>query len=177
MGFAPRRFIVDGKFECSKCKKTKPVSEFHRNSKNHTGIQHQCKPCNIGSVTASHIKHRDRRLACRRAKYAADMQVRSDWKRKLADMLGGKCVDCGYDKHLAALEFDHINRETKAHTVSNMISQTRYSWDDCVAETLKCELRCSNCHAIRTQEQRVAAKLSGKPFQLTGPQPYKARRT
>ena len=47
-------------------------------------------------------------------------------KRRLVEMLGGKCVDCGQVPHLAAFEFDHVNGK-KTKTVSIMLST--YSWE------------------------------------------------
>lgn len=35
---------------CSKCKETKPVSEFHRNRTAKDGLHYECKPCNKGKV-------------------------------------------------------------------------------------------------------------------------------
>lgn len=70
-------------------------------------------------------------------------------KLKLLKLLGGKCIDCGYDKHPAALDFDHINPKSK---IKNAGSLFRSRWDVAVAEVIKCVIRCSNCHRIKTAE-------------------------
>ncbi len=41
---------------------------------------------------------------------------RREHKQRLVDSLGGVCVDCGYNGHLEALEFDHIGGK-KGHRV------------------------------------------------------------
>lgn len=68
-------------------------------------------------------------------------------RRALITLLGGKCVDCGYDKHIAALEFDHV-RGVKLDTVARLLSSA--NWGRVMQEVEKCELVCSNCHSIRT---------------------------
>ena len=61
------------------------------------------------------------------------------------------CIDCGYKEHSAALEFDHINgREYKR--VGQLICQNSLS--AVKKEIRKCELVCSNCHAIREYNRR-----------------------
>ena len=54
------------------------------------------------------------------------------------------CVDCGYNEHHAALEFDHIS-DDKEFNVCNATSISRAK-----KEIEKCEVVCSNCHKIRT---------------------------
>lgn len=54
------------------------------------------------------------------------------------------CVDCGYNAHPAALDFDHIG-DSKTINVCNAKSIAQAE-----AEIAKCEVVCSNCHRIRT---------------------------
>lgn len=58
------------------------------------------------------------------------------------------CIDCGYNKHPAALDFDHIDGN-KARLVSFAKSKRQ-----ALEEIEKCEVRCSNCHRIKTWERR-----------------------
>ncbi len=60
-------------------------------------------------------------------------------------MMSG-CVDCGYRGDPRALQFDHV-RGVKLGTVSSMLT---CSWKRIVAEIEKCEIRCANCHMIKT---------------------------
>lgn len=57
------------------------------------------------------------------------------------------CADCGYNKHHAALEFDHVDGE-KEFNVCNAKSIKQAK-----EEIKKCEVVCSNCHRIRTYER------------------------
>jgi len=54
------------------------------------------------------------------------------------------CVDCGYRAHHAALHFDHVNG-TKTLNVCNAKSIAQAK-----REIEKCEVRCANCHAVKT---------------------------
>lgn len=59
------------------------------------------------------------------------------------------CIDCGFDNNPAALDFDHLNRFEKNGNVSMM---RVFSWDKLLSEIMKCVIRCSNCHRIKTAE-------------------------
>lgn len=58
------------------------------------------------------------------------------------------CVDCGYKNHPAALELDHV-RGKKVRHVSLMSSLPLVK-----EELKKCVVRCSNCHRIKTWEEK-----------------------
>ena len=54
------------------------------------------------------------------------------------------CVDCGYNKHHSALEFDHIKGKKLLNVCfAKSIAQAK-------KEIAKCEVVCSNCHRVRT---------------------------
>lgn len=59
------------------------------------------------------------------------------------------CVDCGYNKHHAGLEFDHIFPR-KRGTVSSLLGRSL----KVIKEEIKmCEVVCGTCHGIRTWER------------------------
>ena len=58
------------------------------------------------------------------------------------------CVDCG-NPDIRVLQFDHIERGPDVRRISSLIG-TR---NQLLAELEKCEVRCANCHMIRTGEQ------------------------
>ncbi len=78
----------------------------------------------------------------RRKNIDNSLRFRKQNKIKLVEYLGGKCMICGYNKSLSALEFHHINPKEKefALTYSNK------SWDKLKQEADKCILVCANHH-------------------------------
>jgi hypothetical protein len=63
------------------------------------------------------------------------------------------CVDCG-ESDLVVLEFDHIGPK-RAPVLS--LAWGGYSGAVILAEMAQCEVRCSNCHQLRTIERRQQA--------------------
>ena len=57
------------------------------------------------------------------------------------------CVDCG-EANVVVLEFDHV-RGTKVNTISKLLHKD-YGWKMIEEEIAKCDVRCANCHRIRT---------------------------
>ena len=78
---------------------------------------------------------------------------RRSWRRGLLDNLkvGKGCMDCGYNKHPAALHFDHRPGEIK---LFNIGCQINGSWERLKTEILKCDVVCATCHAVRTASRR-----------------------
>lgn len=75
--------------------------------------------------------------------------------RKIVDdiKLASGCVLCGYNKHPAALSFDHIDPKSKYRTkgghkvhIADMVKGARYSLDTISSEIEKCRILCLNCH-------------------------------
>jgi len=64
-------------------------------------------------------------------------------KIKAVEYKGGKCQMCGFNSHVAALDFHHLNPEEKEFRISKKIDSP---WKTLVQELDKCILLCSNCH-------------------------------
>jgi transposase-like protein len=82
---------------------------------------------------------------CQRCRCEAVIRRRRKIKQILVDDAGGCCVQCGYDRCMAALHFHHLDRASKAFHLSEK-GVTR-SLASARAEARKCVLLCSNCHA------------------------------
>jgi hypothetical protein len=83
------------------------------------------------------------RTVCKHCKNQKYIQRWISLKQKAIDYLGGKCTSCGYNKYYGALEFHHVDPNTK-DTVWNHLKKR--SWDRIIVELDKCQLLCSNCH-------------------------------
>ena len=68
--------------------------------------------------------------------------TRGAFLAKIKQQRGGKCIRCGYNKCLKALEFHHLDPLQKDFTISN----DHFKLQDAVEESKKCILICSNCH-------------------------------
>jgi hypothetical protein len=118
-------------------------------------------------------KHREKRVQIARQKRKERPEVGREYSKRYRKKKGGDylyqrasvkrqafraelnkiklergCVDCGYKAHAYALDFDHI-RGTKKKSVSKCINMK-----SALEEIDKCEVRCSNCHRIKTLERR-----------------------
>lgn len=70
------------------------------------------------------------------------------------------CIDCGEGNPIV-LEFDHKpgTKEKVDKTVCYMV-KVPYSLDKIKAEVAKCDVRCANCHRLKTaREQRYCSYL------------------
>lgn len=103
---------------CTICNQTKELSEFYSHPHTKDGRGSRCKVCET----------------------IYKYEARRKKKQLLVEYLGGKCVRCGYNKNIAALDFHHINGKDFA------ISEKDYSFEKMKKEVSKCELLCANCH-------------------------------
>ena len=72
-------------------------------------------------------------------------------RRVMVTIKGSSCVDCGNSYPPECMHFDHI-KGGKVTDVSRMVNGN-YTLNQMLEEIFKCELVCSNCHAIRTKRR------------------------
>ncbi len=77
-------------------------------------------------------------------------------RKKLLELLGGKCEKCGNNDH-SILEFDHINPKTKQFDIANAKD---FPEKKLIKEVKKCRILCRPCHQIKTRENW---EFGGKP--------------
>lgn len=106
---------------------------------------------------AAKVRAEDR---ARQALIRGRLQARLD-EIKLAQ----GCIDCGYRGHPRALDFDHREPGLKRFNVSKIIRSTQ-SWERIQAEIDLCDVRCANCHRIKTWEDNDYVKVG---LDSTGP--------
>jgi len=69
------------------------------------------------------------------------------------------CMDCGVRYPLCATDFDHRDPSKKAFNLNKARSHSLQNVKD---EMAKCDVVCSNCHAVRTHKRRLQALQRGE---------------
>jgi transposase len=87
----------------------------------------------------------DRGYRCGKCRVAAVSAWRRRVKRRLVQQAGGACKLCGYNRYAGALQFHHVDANSKEFSISR--NGTTRSWAELSAEADKCALLCANCHA------------------------------
>ena len=130
---------------CTRCGVTKPADEFKRIRKKTTRRDNLCQPCRTAYQHEHYVKHRERYIknAARRREAARDTRT----GYLLEYLSTHPCVDCG-ESDPVVLEFDH--RGDKLFNIGHEFRDR--AWKDVLAEIDKCDVRCGNCHRIRTVE-------------------------
>lgn len=131
---------------CSKCKQTKPLTDFHRNVLRRDGVQTYCKMCR---AAIDHERYeRSRGRAVPRRSLGSD-RGRAAWLLSLK--IGRPCTDCRRVYPPQVMQWDHLPGFHKLGDISEAFWGR--SREEVLAEIAKCELVCANCHTIRTFER------------------------
>ena len=88
----------------------------------------------------------EKRARSRKKSAKARYSRSTEWINEYKLTQGG-CVDCGYNAHPAALDFDHMPGTEKKFNIGQFKWKSR---SVLLEEIAKCELVCANCHRIRT---------------------------
>lgn len=82
---------------------------------------------------------------CKRCRQERVILRRKRLKEILVAEAGGCCVRCGYDRHVGALHFHHLDPTEKRFSLGER--GLIRSLERCREEAAKCILLCGNCHA------------------------------
>ena len=133
---------------CGSCRIEKPFDDFHRRGR---GYQTWCKVCRRAYDSAYHRATRPLRVEQKKERHAEFV----GWYLALKE--GKPCADCGQTYHPAAMQWDHLPGAQKLASVADLCRKNNRR--RVLEEIAKCELVCSNCHAVRTfQRQRGVAQ-------------------
>lgn len=134
---------------CRTCGIDKPLTDYHKNTGRKDGIQSRCKACQKHYHRQHYLRNKEtvrKQLQINKQRYREET---IDFL--LSYFSTHPCIDCGETNPLV-LEFDHV-RGTKAHNMAELFSGKRKT-ALIEAELSKCDVRCANCHRIRTAKQR-----------------------
>lgn len=118
----------------------------------YTVIMKKCRVCNIDKedsqfyYTGKYIRKICKKCENRRMYDWTRAKIRA-LKVKAVQYLGDKCIVCGYNKCINALEFAH--KGDKEYEPAQMF-QNLMNWDVIKKELDKCLLKCANCHREET---------------------------
>lgn len=132
--------------KCATCQELKENKEFGKLTKSKDGLSYSCKDCskkyrNLHYKNSSQLKLNIRRRA---------KDTRLSNRQFIYDYLKDKkCVDCG-NNNPVVLQFDHRDQNLKCYSIANM---RNFSLSKILTEIEKCDIRCANCHIIRTANQ------------------------
>lgn len=130
---------------CGKCKEEKELDCFAWRSKTKGTKVGWCKIC-----MKAYDKERQQSGVYKERKYAL-VKARIEKSREfLWDYLkNNPCVDCGFSDP-RILEFDHRDPQEKA---KNVVEMFHHGVEAIKKEIAKCDVRCPNCHRLRTVKQ------------------------
>lgn len=130
---------------CFGCKQVKPLTDFANNLSRKDKIQTYCRVCKAKYDHSYYSKNRE-------GHYLRIKRLLGLNRKKLLEYLSlHPCIDCG-ERNPVVLEFDHV-KKGKTGNISYMLGRLRCSWPTVVKEIEKCEVRCANCHRIKTFKQ------------------------
>lgn len=108
---------------------------FKENKFNHKFNITHCKTC--GNPSKKNTCHN-----------CVQKRTRIAVKEILVELAGGKCINCGYSKCIAALDFHHLDPNKKEMNLNTAVSIERK-----IEELNKCILLCCRCHRELHYEQ------------------------
>jgi len=106
---------------CSKCKEDLSIENFY---------------------TKSSTGNRTRTPYCKKCQMNYNLQREIKRKIQMIEYKGGKCIKCGYNKNIAALDFHHLESDNKDFNIAHVGG----GLEKMKKELDKCILVCSNCH-------------------------------
>lgn len=129
-------------FVCTQCGGTITADEAPRR-----GLI--CIPCRRANGRNHYRANRDYYVAKAKRRGA---QLRAEIQAWILDYLRcHPCIDCGV-RDIRVLEFDHRNPDDKVMPVSKLAT-LGWSLATVQREVSKCDVRCANCHRIKTVEE------------------------
>lgn len=133
---------------CSRCGFDRPHDEFNKKSRNKDGLQSTCRECQRAYKQQHYLDNREEYIL-----KAGDRrnELKEIALNKIVEFLeSNPCVDCG-ESDIRKLQFDHTRDKHRDVTV---MIHGGYLWETIEEEIAKCEVRCANCHMVKTWPDR-----------------------
>lgn len=139
---------------CARCHVAKPLAEFPIKNAARSTYGSYCVPCRSEYGKDHYRKNVAAYMRRARARAAIDRPRNRAFA--LDYLRSHPCVDCG-EADPVVLEFDHRDPREKRTEVGRLIHTTTLT--AVRAEIEKCDVRCGNCHRIKTATQFGSYRL------------------
>lgn len=136
--------------KCSKCLIIKNYDAFHKSKKD--GYFSYCKECRKIYDREKYPKIKQKKKENAKIRSIKIRKWLDDFKKEQ------KCKNCNLSD-FRVLDYHHKNSD-KEFNIGDSI-RLGYSLEKIKNELAKCECLCSNCHRIKTYEDRITACCSG----------------
>ncbi len=140
---------MTNKKHCSGCDRDLDIDNFAWHNKAKGIRQRWCREC-LRQANKVHYQN-NTQIYKDRAIIRNNRVIAENRQRIYSYLSTHPCVDCG-NTDIRCLEFDHVRGSKKADIGKLLASVT--PWKIIEAEIAKCEVRCANCHRIKTSEGR-----------------------
>ena len=136
---------------CPHCKIEKLHSDFAKHKNRKDGLQAFCKDCNKERSRIYYLRWTDEhRIEVKRRK---KIYKTTAIKYTIDYLMEHPCIDCGETNPLV-LEFDHKDPRKKDRCVSHFLTgNAGIALNRLKLEIVKCDVRCANCHRLKTVKQ------------------------
>jgi len=132
--------------KCCSCLLEKNIEDFWKYSRSSDWLQPRCKLCKreydnkyftLMNSEKRQQKNQTSYINTQRKYLVINQYILEKW-----------CIDCWYKDNPAALQFDHISKKN----FNIWGSVNKYSLEKIMEEIQLCEVRCANCHCIKTSK-------------------------
>lgn len=139
---------------CARCRIETPLDQFRVKNAVKGWYGSYCRSC-ARERSREHYR-KNVTIYMSRARVRAVIDRRRNREFVARYLSAHPCVDCG-ESDSVVLEFDHRELDAKLNDVSRLIHNSTLSAVQ--AEIEKCDVRCGNCHRIRTAKQFGSYRL------------------
>ncbi len=150
------------RYWCKKYDLKSTHKQFKDSEKKEYGEFRRCPKCKDNCKIEDFYQRRGIKYSstyCKKCTTIQTIERMHKMKKLMVDYKGGKCVKCGYNTYMGALEFHHLNPEEKDFNPSRL---KKYTFDDKIKNELdKCILVCANCH--REIHSKIVVPLGLEP--------------
>lgn len=140
------KVLADGGKVCSLCKKFKEIKYYNKSASKSDGLNNGCRDCMNDLARNNWNNPQKREHYMRNHNKRRRSYIKRNCEYVWNFLQENPCVDCGED-NIVMLEFDHIyDKQANISEMTNWGAALKTLKE----EMSKCEVRCANCHRLKT---------------------------